>query len=61
MKTRLRKLDKDTTKEKNYRLRSLMNIVPKTGKKILTNRIQQHSKKVQSQWATMIMMTTPRS
>jgi hypothetical protein len=46
MKTGLTKLDEDTRKEKkNYRLRSLVNIVPNTHKKILTNRIQQHVKK----------------
>jgi hypothetical protein len=45
MKTGLTKLDEDTTKEKSYRLRSLINIVPKALKKMLTNRIQQHLKK----------------
>jgi hypothetical protein len=42
MKTGSTKLDKDTTKEKNYRLRSLLNRVPKAPKKMLTNKIQKH-------------------
>jgi hypothetical protein len=45
MKTGLTKLDEDTSIEKAYRLRSLMNIVPNAHKKMLTNRIQQHIKK----------------
>jgi hypothetical protein len=45
MKTGSTKLDKDTTKEKYYRLSSLMNRVPKAPKKMLTNKIQKHIKK----------------
>jgi hypothetical protein len=46
MKTGSTKLDKDTTKEKYYRLSSLMNRVPKAPKKMLTNKIQKHIKKI---------------
>jgi hypothetical protein len=35
--------------QQNYRLRSLMNIVPNAHKKILANRIQQHIKKIHIQ------------
>jgi hypothetical protein len=46
MKTESTKLDKDTTKEKYYRLSSLMNRVPKDPNKMLTNKVQKHIKKL---------------